>query len=657
MRACALSAVLMAATALTAGAAEPVAADPQWAFRPLATVDPPQSGAEQVATPVDTFIVQRLQSAGLEMSPSADKVTLCRRLSLDLLGLPPEPAEVDAFLADGSPDAYERLVDRLLASPHFGERWGRHWLDAVGYADTVGFDVDATLIIASEGKWRYRDWVINAFNADKPYDRFVTEQLAGDQLVPWRTAEHYTPEIVDALVATGYLRTARDCTHEPESTIQLTYFDILHDTVEIVSSSLMGITLNCARCHDHKFDPLTQQDYYGLMAFLTPAYNPTDWRVVTPYKNRSDDRTLPDVSPGDKAAIDERNAQLDAQIAAAKERIATARSASRARLLDGRLAGVPEQIRGDLRSSFDTPAEHRNEVQRYLADKFKELEVASDDVVAGLTADEQVVISDAQALINALEQQHQQYGKIQALFDIGTPPATHLLISGDYTLPDNEVAPAFLQVLSSGSAVAPATAGPTASDSGRRLALARWLTQSETLASALLSRVYVNRIWQHLFGEGLVATTENFGVQGSTPTHPELLDWLSRRFISDGWQTKALVRLLVTSHVYRQTSSSAQADALAVDPQNQLLWRMRLRRLESEVIRDCVRSVSGTLSHAMSGPPVLIRARVDGAVEVDPDKLATPDDAARRSIYLLTRRAYNDSLLTVFDQPLISTTC
>jgi len=647
--------VVFVMTALPVYAGDP---KPEWAFQPLIRVAPP-AGDDQVANPVDAFIVDQLRAARLQLSPQADRVTLIRRLSLDLLGLPPTLNEVDAFVADSSPDAYEQLVDRLLASPHFGERWGRHWLDSVGYADTVGFDVDATLIIQSEGKWRYRDWVIHALNTDKPYDRFVTEQLAGDELVPWRTAEHYTPEIVDSLVATGFLRTARDYTHEPESTIPLNFYEILHDTVEIVSSSLLGITLNCARCHDHKFDPLTQQDYYGLMACFTPSYNPTDWRVVSPYKDRADDRTLPDVSPSDKAAIDAHNLKLDEQIAAAKNRIAAARSASRNRLLDERLTSVPEQIRADVRAALDVPADKRNEVQRYLADRFQDLSKISDEQIAArLTAEEQLEITTAEQAVAAAESQRRRYGKIQALFDVGPPPVTRLLSGGDYLLPAEEIAPVVVQVLAPGAGTAAIQPATIESSSGRRLALAQWLTQPETPASALLSRVMVNRVWQHLFGEGLVATTENFGAQGATPTHPELLDWLSGRFIADGWQVKSFVRLLVTSNVYRQSAvSAADAPGITVDPQNRLLWKMRLRRLESEAIRDCIHAAAGSLADEMGGPPVLVRARTDGAVEIDPDHLARPNDATRRGVYVLTRRAYNESLLTVFDQPLISTTC
>jgi hypothetical protein len=240
-----------------------------WAFRaPVRPLVPLVRHADRVRTPIDAFVLARLESNGLTLSSDADQITTLRRVYFDGLGLPPTPEEMNSALADVRPDAYERLLDRLLASPHFGERWGRHWLDVVGYTDTVGFDIDAALVIQSEGKWRYRDYVIRSFNDDKPYDRFVTEQLAGDELVDWRNAPKFTAEIRDLLVATGFLRTAQDYTHEPESNIPLNHFAVLHDTLEILGSSLLGLTLNCARCHDHKFDPIPQQDYYRLMALL-----------------------------------------------------------------------------------------------------------------------------------------------------------------------------------------------------------------------------------------------------------------------------------------------------------------------------------------------------------------------------------------------------
>ena len=286
-----------------------------WSFRKLARPAVPKTQhADRARSPVDAFVLTRLEAQGLTLSAEAPRNVLIRRLWLDLVGLPPPPAAVAEFLADEAPDACARLVDRLLGSPQFGERWGRHWLDVVGYVDTVGFDVDADNIITSEGKWRYRDWVIRAFNADLPYDRFLREQLAGDELVDWRNAPRFTDEIRDRLTATGFLRTAQDFTHEDVGNIPQNHFNILHDTLEIVGSSVLGLTLHCARCHDHKFDPVPQEDYYRLMAAFTPAYNPQDWKVVLSYDKKLEDRALPDVSPADKSEIDRHNAEIERQI-------------------------------------------------------------------------------------------------------------------------------------------------------------------------------------------------------------------------------------------------------------------------------------------------------------------------------------------------------
>jgi mono/diheme cytochrome c family protein len=280
------------------GIAGPTAASPArdedrqfWSFRPLRRPPVPMgSHSGRIRSPIDLFLLARLESKGLSFSPDADDCTLVRRAYLDLLGLLPSLEEVDTFLADGRPGSFERLVDRLLASPHHGERWGRHWLDVAGYVDTVGFDTDATNIILSEGKWRYRDYVIRALNEDRPYDRFLTEQLAGDELNDWRRAARFTPAIRETLIATGYLRTARDLTHEDVGVIPQNFYGIAHDTIEIVGTGLLGLTIHCARCHDHKFDPIPQEDYYRLMAIFTPAYNPRAWLPVIPTETKSRDR-------------------------------------------------------------------------------------------------------------------------------------------------------------------------------------------------------------------------------------------------------------------------------------------------------------------------------------------------------------------------------
>jgi mono/diheme cytochrome c family protein len=635
-----------------------------WAFRPLKNQQPPAAD-DRAANAVDAFLLAKLTESGFwgGFSPPADRVTLIRRLSFDLVGLPPSPEEVDRFLADATPEAYDRLVDRLLASPHFGERWGRHWLDAAGYADTVGFDIDATLIITSEGKWLYRDYVIRALNDDKPFDRFVTEQLAGDELYDWRSAPHLTPEMREAIVATGFLRTARDLTHEDVGVIPQNFHNILHDTLEIVGTSLLGLTVNCARCHDHKFDPIPQEDYYRLTALFTPAYNPQNWRPVTPFAANVHDRSLADIAPAELAERERANRAIDERVETLKKGIADLRGPYEARLFESKLSALPEAIRSDVKTAIETPADKRNKIQEYLADKLAgALAVKPEEVAATLTDGDKAAVASLEAKIAEANSGRARWGKIQALWDLGPPPATHQLLRGNHETPGPEVEPGFLRVLCTSEADARANVSPPAeATSGRRAALARWLTRGDSPASALLARVMVNRVWAHLFGRGMVPTTDNFGVQGQRPTHPELLDWLSLEFVQGGWRIKPLIRQIVASAAYRQASyrggPAESPDPAAVDPANDLLWRMRLRRLESEVVRDAVLATSGRLNAVAGGPPILTRAQPDGLVVVDKERLAAPADAWRRSVYLLARRAYNLSLLTVFDQPLVATNC
>lgn len=375
-----------------------------WAFCKLSSVEPPDlPSTERVRTPIDAFLLARLQKEGLTYSPEAKRVTLIRRAYLDLVGLPPLPEVVDEFLTDKAPGAFKRLIDRLLESSRFGERWARHWLDVVGYADTVGFDHVPGLIITTNGKWRYRDYVIDAFNDDKPYNQFITEQIAGDEMVDWRGADHYTNEIREHLIATGYLRTARDQTHEPENNIPLSYFDVLHDTVEIVGSSLLGLTLQCARCHSHKIDPIPQEDYYRLMSIFTPAYNPDLWKPVHPYHPYIDDRSLINVSHTERTEIDRQNAQIDQHIAKLKSKIDQLHEATRQRLADEKLAGLPESLRDDVKTAIETAEDQRSEVQQTLAKQFGATLTVSDDEVTS-------ALSDAdRSAIESLEQQSKQH--------------------------------------------------------------------------------------------------------------------------------------------------------------------------------------------------------------------------------------------------------
>jgi hypothetical protein len=633
-----------------------------WSFRKLERPVVPQvRNVHRVRTPIDAFLLDKLEAKGLAFARDADAITLVRRAYFDLTGLPPTPEEVDSFLNDPAPGAYERLVDRLLTSPHFGERWCRHWLDAAGYVDTVGFDIDLSSVILGAGKWKYRDYVIRTFNKDKPYDRFIAEQLAGDEMVDWRGAAKFSPEIRELLIATGFLRTAEDDSHEPESNIPSVHYAVLHDTLEIVGSSLLGLTLNCARCHSHKFDPIPQEDYYRLMALFTPAYNPTAWKPVYPWKPEIDDRALPDVSAAERAEIERHNKELDEQVAALNKKLAELRRPHQARLLESKLAAVPEPIRADTKAALAMAADRRTEVQKYLAGKFAPLlKVTPEEVTATLSMADRATQSQLSGQIAAANGRRHTFDRIQALYDVGPPPPTHLLKRGNHDTPGPAVQPGFLGVLcDSPTAVAFAEARPAGPTSGRRTALAKWLTDPQSRASALLARVMVNRVWQHLFGQGIVATPDNFGRLGERPTNPELLEWLSSEFVRGGWRVKPLIRLMMTSTAYRQAARADANDSLlrTVDPDNQLLGHARLRRLDSEVIRDAILAVSGKLDPTMGGPPVPQEARPDGMVVVSEKGLARPAARYRRSVYLVARRKYPLTLLRVFDQPTVATNC
>ncbi len=628
-----------------------------WAFRKLdAAAVPRVRQIERLRTPIDAFILNRLEKKGLDFSPDADPATLVRRLHLDLLGLPPQPKEVAAFVHHPSEQSYRKLVDRLLASPHFGERWGRHWLDAAGFVDTVGGDVDAPRIKLGEGKWRYRDYVVDSFNQDKPYDRFLLEQLAGDELMEWRSAPRFTPEMLELLVATTFLRAAADDTDEDVlNTLDIRY-GVLQCTLDTFTSNVLALTVACAQCHDHKYDPIPQKDYYRLAAIFTPAWNPHSWL-------QPGDRQLADVAPVQRRQIDQSNEKIDTAAAPIKRKLRALYSPYEEQLLEERLQTLPETIREDVKDALQIPGRLRTPVEKYLVEKLEPLVgVSRDEINPYFTEMEYSRAKRLEEQLAEIEAERDSYGYLQAVYDVGPPPATHLLRRGNYLTPGPEVTPGFLTVLDEeeGSTGIEDWA-PQKKTSGRRLALGHWLTQPNSRVSALVARVIVNRMWQYLFGEGIVATSDNFGRNGASPTHPQLLEWLARELIGGGWHLKPVLRLMLNSTVYRQTSHRRDGiggiQPETVDPGNQLLWRMRLRRLEAEAIRDSILAISGKLNLAMSGPSILVRARPDGVVLVSKPDLAQPGDRFRRSVYLLTRRNYNLSFLTVFDHPIMSTNC
>ena len=626
-----------------------------WAFQPPRRVKPPAVRDESaVRTPVDAFLLSRLESAGLEYSPEADRRALIRRASLDLTGLPPSPEAVQEFVQDRSVDAYERLIERLLHSPHYGERWARHWLDAAGYVDGK-LDNDLSTIYPSQGLWRYRDYVVQAWNSDKPFDRFLIEQLAGDELVDWRKAERFTPETLELLTATGFLRTVDDHTDFPQYGVEKRY-EVVNETLDMLSTAVMGLTLECCRCHNHKYDPLPQRDYYRLMACFEPAFNVQEWK---PPK----ERYLADVSPQERAAIDARNAELESQIAEVVKREGALRQTVRERIREQRLASLPEGLQQQVRQALELVADKRSAVQQELLKHHDSaLQVSDADVEAALTVDERQELTGGNARRGELAAQKRAYGVIQALWDVGRPPASRVQRRGNPKSHGVLVQPGFPEILQpapamiSGAGTLRAGQGgePMGDTSGRRLALARWLTSRE---HPLTARVFVNRVWHHHFGRGIVETLGNFGRSGSLPTHPELLDWLAVDFVEHGWSIRHLHRRIMLSTAYRQVSDRAGPGSLGngerIDPANRLVWRMNLRRLEAELVRDAVLASADNLDRATGGAPIEISMPSDGLSEAK----AGPAGQERRSLYLFARRVYPLKFLEIFDSPIMAVNC
>lgn len=569
-----------------------------WSFQPPRPLDVPAVSGD-LDNPVDAFILRKLKANGLSFSPEADRATLIRRATLDLTGLPPTPEEIDSFLADTEPDAWPRLVDRLLDSPRYGERWGRYWLDLAGYADSEGGQHADQI---RPEAYRYRDYVIRSLNADKPYDRFLLEQIAGDELVDYRGAENITEEIYENLVATGFLRMAPDGTYAGITAFVPDRLEIIDDEIEVLSSAVMGLTVRCARCHSHKFDPIPQRDYYRLAAVFKGAFDEHDWLEPTKH------RYLTHVTSKERRAWKSR---------------------------DDRLLGEIESIRNTL-AERQTEFAARHTPASPTLDELKKLE--PDFAKAAEQADE---------AIKAIEQQRVPEPRIRALWDRGQPSPTYLLRRGSYLTPGRLIGPGVPSVLTDGVTpfeVEPPFAGTT----GRRLAFARWLTSPD---HPLTARVMVNRIWKHHFGTGIVSTLDNFGITGARPTHPELLDWLAVRFVRSDWSIKTMHRLIMNSVAWRQ-SSDVTAQHRELDPDNKLLSRMPMKRMEGEVLRDSLLSISGRLDLTPFGPADEVQARDDGLV-VSVGK----EDRWRRTIYVLQRRTAHLTILDNFDLPQLNPNC
>ncbi len=637
----------------TPAEAPPVTAEQRqfWSFRkPVAAEVPKVRGRSRIRTPIDAFVLAKLEANGLSFSPEAPDEKLMRRAYFDLIGLPPTPEQIREFQSDRAPGAYERLLDKLLASPHYGERWGRQWLDAVGYVDTTGKDFDPKKAEYAEGMWRYRDYVIRSINADKPWSRFLMEQIAGDELVDWQVAGPYTPEMLELLTATGYMRNVLDITEEDISNLPVERYEALFKLVEKVSSSTLGLTMGCARCHTHKFDPIPQRDYYRFLNLFATSYNPVDWL-------QPQNRHLWTVSKSEKEEIDRYNAQFDAPLAELNKELAAIKKPYEKKLLEEKLLLIPEAIREDTRTAVETAADKRDEIQKYLFLRFgAKLRVSDADARKGFTEAEKAAAARLDDAIKEEEGKKRKLEKVQALWDVGKPPLIRLLQRGSAESPGPKVTPGFPEVLCGGRTDAARPEETQGKSSGLRLAFAKWLTSRE---NPLAARVVVNRIWQGHFGTGLVATADNFGKMGAPPVNQELLDWLAVDFMDHGWSAKRLHRLIMESSVYRQSARQGGtawvAKARAMDPDNRLLWRMNLRRLEAEALRDSVIAVSGKLDNTVGGPAIPLEMQADGLQVVS----SKEGDAGRwrRSIYLAARRTYPVSFLGVFDYPIIDVSC
>ncbi|WP_395746015.1 PSD1 and planctomycete cytochrome C domain-containing protein [Prosthecobacter sp.] len=633
-----------------------------WAFRPIQNPKVPSSSStpshESAATtlnssPLDAFIRQKLAASKLTPSKEADPATLIRRVYFDLIGLPPTAAEVTAFIQESrdSTTAYERLIERLLARPEYGERWGRHWLDVVGYADSEGYD-DADAERSSA--WRYRDYVIRAFNADMPFDRFITEQLAGDELIGYPKDGELKPDEIDKLTATGFLRMAPDGTASTKDAVAKNA--VITETVKIVSSSLLGMTVGCAECHDHRFDPILQKDFYRLRAILEPGLNYAGW--YEPKLREVSLRTAADKT---------KETALSAEIKQIEADYQKKLDAYQEWTLNAELEAITEKDRAygkaaALKWRKDREKSLTPEEKQFLSD-YPFLKVAATEQQLNLFVqrhDEKVKEFEAdvakhKADIAAVNARMPKIGTVRALSEVPKRPlpVTKVFLRGNHESPGAEVGPGDLTVLGDVLPVDIAPKDKTLPTSGRRLAFAKHLTSGH---HPLLARVLVNRFWMHHFGRGIVNSAGDFGAQGEKPSHPELLDWLASDFMSNGWSLKHLHRLVLLSSTYRQ-SSQRRPEAEQLDSANVLLWRMNVRRLEAETIRDATLAVTGRLNPRHFGEPVGVMEDANAQVVIGEKEPAADGREFRRSIYVQQRRSALPYQLAVFDSPQMEPNC
>ncbi|HEV8541017.1 MAG TPA: DUF1553 domain-containing protein [Verrucomicrobiae bacterium] len=624
-----------------------------WAFQRLVRPGVPESA---FSDPIDAFVSATLTKGHHAVAPEADRRTLIRRLSFDLRGLPPSVEEVAAFLNDTRSDAYERLVESFLASPQYGERWGRHWLDMVGYADSNGyFSADSDRPLA----WKYRDYVVRAMNANKPLDRFIQEQLAGDELAGYVADGDVTPEMIDPLIATHFWRNAPDGTGESDGNpleVKVDKYAVIEGNVQIFGTAFLGLTVQCSRCHDHKFEPVKQEEYYGLQAILRPAFELDHWL-------KPNERVIEVGLRSQREAHKRRTEEVERDLKTLRESLEGLTAPFRRQATEEKLASLNEAVRKEIEKALDTKEKDRNEVMKSLLKKNRALVEVSEETLR----------KKFPALAAATEPIDQEIKKreadkpaplerIAATFEpTNRPPAHHLLVRGNHANEGKEIppmVPAFFHVpFSDGGDSGHEAAGSSVDDScctpgaenkrvrssGRRLALARWVTSPE---NPIAARVLVNRIWRYHFGQGLVSTSDNLGRSGARPVSPELIDWLASELIQSGWDLKHLHQLIVNSATWKQGSSAVAGDDPAIS-------RAQPERLDAESLRDAMLATSGEIDLALGGSYVSTKTDKEGQVIVD----ETQPGARRRSIYLQQRRTAPVDFIGTFDGPAHNPVC
>ena len=604
----------------------------RWAYQtPKRPEVPKVENTAWVKTPVDAFVLARLERGGVMPAKAADRSILLRRVTVDLTGLPPSPEEIDAFVSDPSPNAYANVVERLLASPHYGERWGQHWLDVVRYADTDGFEYDALRPDA----WRYRDYVVKSFNNDKPFDRFILEQLAGDE---------FAPGDQESLAAVGFNRLAAWRKNAGNQDEDMNRNEVLTEQANAVGAVFMGTTMACARCHDHLFDPIKQSDYYRLQAFFAPAV----------FKETSL------ASPEAQKAWDAKAKSVKAEMEKVKKAMADMEQDWKKRLLEAKRSQLSEAER----QALAVPTDQRNAEQKALAAQANFLLASKVDDTGRKFLKE--LKDRKKAMMAALDDIELRMPEpLPAVWGIADErkniPQIHILDRGMHASKGNRVGPRVPGLFLPDDS--PEYEDDNHSNStGRRLALARWLASSQ---NPLTARVMVNRLWHYHFGRGIVATPNDFGAQGAPPTHPELLDWLATEFVQQKWSVKAMHRLMVLSSTY-QTASEGEPEKLSAtgqskDPGNNLFWRYNRRRIEAEAVRDAMLNVAGDFNPKAGGPAVLVPVQPVLVEQLYKPKqwavTTDPSEHHRRTVYLIAKRNLRLPFMEAFDAPDLQNSC